>query len=82
MLSKLFCFHCRKDGELSVGFQPIVYMLWQHVFRLHETKTKGKEVTVWTRWAPCRKASAVSLLKENVKNPGGVKQSQLWRSRE
>lgn len=27
VLSKLFCFHCRKDGELSVGFQPIVYML-------------------------------------------------------
>lgn len=26
VLSKLFCLHCRKDGELSVGFQPIVYM--------------------------------------------------------
>lgn len=68
ILSKLFLFYGRNDA-LSFGFQAVVYMLCQDVVHLHETKTKGEKVTVWTerkqnRLAPCSKATAVSLLRE------------------
>lgn len=68
ILPKLFLFYGRNDA-LSFGFQAVVYMLCQDVVHLHETKTKGEKVTVWTerkqnRLAPCSKATAVSLLRE------------------